>query len=276
MGIIPSPLDALRETRASLTSSFFTHPLVLSVLLLIILPFLLYLIDIYFLTPPYPKGVPLIREPPNARRFSLRTRLAFYRDNNALQREAWELYLKRGKPVIVPLLGYSSELIMPPSSLKWINSQPESVIGMDEAFAHFDQIYYSLGHDKYMMDHYQGKLVKGFNLEVMAEEIWDEMAECFGRWVDTDREGMVWDVPGIREGEAVGKDDGGWKEIHVEKVVRMMIAQLTSRFIVGLPLCGFLFLLLFFLFPLRDSYFLCPSITYPRPSALYPPSSHPL
>lgn len=50
----------------------------------------LYAIDVIFLSPPYPKGVALVREGPGARRFSLKTRWAFYTDNVALQKEAWE------------------------------------------------------------------------------------------------------------------------------------------------------------------------------------------
>ena len=38
---------------------------------------------------PYPEGVALIREPPGARRFSLRTRLAYYTDCRRLYDEAW-------------------------------------------------------------------------------------------------------------------------------------------------------------------------------------------
>lgn len=86
-----------------------------------------------------------------------------------------------------------------------------------------DQPYYSLGHVKYLRDSYQGQLVKKFDLERMGSSIWDEMGVAFKRWVD-------------EEGET---DVEGWKELDVEKTVRMIIAQITSRFTVGLPLCKF-------------------------------------
>lgn len=54
---------------------------------------LLYAIDVLFLSLPYPKGVALVRERPGARRFSLKTRWAFYTDSVALQKEAWEKVL---------------------------------------------------------------------------------------------------------------------------------------------------------------------------------------
>jgi hypothetical protein len=46
-------------------------------------------IDHFFLSPEYPDGVDLIREPPGARRFSVQTRLAYYTDCRALYKEAW-------------------------------------------------------------------------------------------------------------------------------------------------------------------------------------------
>lgn len=39
---------------------------------------------------PYPKSVPLLREPPGATRFSMKTRMAYYTDCASLYREAWE------------------------------------------------------------------------------------------------------------------------------------------------------------------------------------------
>ena len=128
-------------------------------------------------------------------------------------------YLKKGKPVILPTLGYSTELILPPSSIKWIHSMPEHMISMDEAFVHFDKICYSLGADKYVGDNYPGKLVSTFDREALAAGIWDELPAAFDRWV--------------------GGAPGEWNEIDVAQTFRMIVAQLTSRFTVGLSLCEF-------------------------------------
>ena len=94
---------------------------------------------------------------------------------------------------------------------------PEHMISMDEAFVHFDKMYYSLGADKYVGDGYPGKLVSTFDREAMAAGIWDELPACFEKWV--------------------GGAPGEWNEIDVVQTVRMIVAQLTSRFTVGLPLC---------------------------------------
>lgn len=48
-----------------------------------------------YLTVRYPKGVTLIREPPGAKRFSWRTRLAYYTDCRTLYREAYNEVRRR-------------------------------------------------------------------------------------------------------------------------------------------------------------------------------------
>ena len=50
----------------------------------------LYFVNAAFLADPFPKDVPLIREPPGKRSFSLRTRWAYMTDCEALFREAYE------------------------------------------------------------------------------------------------------------------------------------------------------------------------------------------
>ncbi|KAM7190073.1 cytochrome p450 [Rhypophila sp. PSN 637] len=205
---------------ASLTQPLLTSiPGIITLLLLI--AFLLYTIDTLFLSPPYPRNIALINEPPSARRFSLKTRYKFYTDNVALQQEAWTRYLKQGKPVVLPTLGYSSEVVLPPGWMKWVHSLPENVVSVNEAFVQFDKIFYSMGDEKYIRDQYQGVLVKSFNLEVMGGAIWDEMGDCFSRWVDRTPE----------------EDQDGWKEVDVAETVRGIVAQVTARFTVGLDLC---------------------------------------
>lgn len=60
----------------------------------VVLLFALVFIGLYSLNAlvsvPYPKGVPLLREPPGATRFSFRTRIAYYTDCPSLYREAYE------------------------------------------------------------------------------------------------------------------------------------------------------------------------------------------
>lgn len=197
----------------------------------------LYLLERHVLSVPYPEGIPLVREPEGARRFSLRTRLAYFVDCEALFRDAYvnvgpyspwlttpELtkpqYSKKGKPVVVPGVGFRKEVILPPSSMRWVLAQPESVLDVGAAFAEVDQVHWSLGHDRYVQDPWQGNLVKtelNRTLESICASMNDELQYVCNAQFGTDTE--------------------NWNEVDLARTVQYIIAQAASRFTVGLPLC---------------------------------------
>ncbi|KAL4940552.1 cytochrome P450 [Aspergillus oleicola] len=99
-------------------------------------------------------------------------------------------------------------------------SQPDSVLSVGEAFAEIDQAEYSIGHSKYIVDAWQGNLVKtelNAALENIVQALNDELGVAFDRYFGTDEE--------------------GWREIELLETVRLIVAQAASRFTVGLPLC---------------------------------------
>uniref|UniRef100_A0A0D2XPE3 Cycloheximide-inducible protein CIP70 (Cytochrome P450 family) n=1 Tax=Fusarium oxysporum (strain Fo5176) TaxID=660025 RepID=A0A0D2XPE3_FUSOF len=113
---------------------------------------------------PYPPDIPLIREPKGARRFSL------------------PQYLKKGKPVVIPGFGVRIEVYLPQSQMKGVLNQPEDVLDMEQAFAEVDQVRWSLGHDKYVVDAWQGLVVKydlNRAIEIIANNMKDELHEVF-------------------------------------------------------------------------------------------------
>ncbi|KAL7759464.1 hypothetical protein ACKLNR_009554 [Fusarium oxysporum f. sp. zingiberi] len=169
---------------------------------------------------PYPPDIPLIREPKGARRFSLRTRWAYLTDCQALFYEAYHEYLKKGKPVVIPGFGVRIEVYLPQSQMKGVLNQPDDVLDMEQAFAEVDQVRWSLGHDKYVVDAWQGLVVKydlNRAIEIIANNMKDELHEVFD--------------------EQFGTDTENWKRIDLTKTVKMIVAQAASRFTVGLPLC---------------------------------------
>ncbi|KAK2009715.1 cytochrome P450 [Colletotrichum eremochloae] len=180
---------------------------------------LLYVISRAFYSVPYPKGIPLLGEPDGATRFSIRTRWRYYTDCTGLFREAYENYGKKGKPVLMPGLGFRHEVIMPTSSLRWVQNQPQAVLDHTKAFAEVDQVYWALGHDRYVVDAWQGDLVKT-ELNVVLENICaalnEELGVAFDKWFGTDQE---------------------WKEIDLFESIKMVVAQAASRFTIGLDLC---------------------------------------
>ncbi|CEI41467.1 hypothetical protein FVEN_g3634 [Fusarium venenatum] len=172
------------------------------------------------LSVPYPPGVPLIREPEGSRRFSLRTRWQYLTNCQPMFYEAYHQYLKQGKAVVLPGFGVRIEVLLPQNQMKWTMSQPDHVLDQGKAFAEIDQVSWSLGHDKYVVDAWQGLIVKyemNRAIEVVANSMKDELREVFD--------------------EQFGTDTENWKKIDLTPTVKMIIAQAASRFTVGVPLC---------------------------------------
>lgn len=178
------------------------------------------LLDRFVTGTPYPPDIPLIREPEGTRRFSLRTRLAYYIDCKGLFEEAWDQYLKHGRPVVLPGMGVRKEVILPPAYMRWVNSQPKHRLSVSEGMAEVDQAQWCLGHTGPVLDGWQGMLVKtdlNRALEGLCAALDDELTLAF----DTH----------------FGTDTTTWREIDLRDAMSKVIAQASARFTVGLPLC---------------------------------------
>ncbi|CAI6090501.1 unnamed protein product [Clonostachys chloroleuca] len=179
-----------------------------------------YLVERFIVSVPYPDNIPLIREAPGARRFSLRTRWAYYTDCKALFKDAWDNYLKLGKPVVIPGMGFRKEVLLPPSMIRWVLVQPASRLNVPHAMAEMDQAKFTLGHDGPILDSWQGLLVKtelNRVLEAICASLNDELGRAFDKHF--------------------GDDEENWVEFKLRETISRAIAQANSRFTVGLPLC---------------------------------------
>lgn len=129
-------------------------------------------------------------------------------------------FSKNGLPVLVPTLGTRKDVFLPHSSIKWLVSQPSSVLGMWDAFSEMFQIGHSLGDEKYML------------------KTWA---------VDTSRQVLTQDLDGFLEPmreelelaiEAMlGQDTENWTTLDIFETIRRIINRAGSRFVVGAPLC---------------------------------------
>jgi len=111
---------------------------------------------------------------------------------------------------------------LPTSALKWFVSQPDSVISNGEAFLEMDQVHYLTGNGAHLTDPWQGMLVKR-DINVVLEKIVVAL---------NDELGFAFDAH-------FGTDEENWKEINVLETMRIVVAQASGRFTVGLPLCTF-------------------------------------
>ncbi|KAM6513676.1 hypothetical protein FALCPG4_016050 [Fusarium falciforme] len=104
--------------------------------------------------------------------------------------------------------------------MRWVLAQPDTKLDVAHAFAEVDQVKWSLGHEKYVIDPWQGMLVKtelNSMLENICSALNNELKYAFDVHFGTDTE--------------------NWKEIDLLPTVRQVVAQAASRFTVGLPLC---------------------------------------
>ena len=104
--------------------------------------------------------------------------------------------------------------------MRWALSQPDDILSVWDAFVDIDQVYYSLGHTRYVADPWQGNLVKkelNNTLESVVPAIREEIRMAFDKYF--------------------GTDEDNWRAIDLSEAVKMIVAQGASRFIVGLPLC---------------------------------------
>lgn len=121
---------------------------------------------------------------------------------------------------MLPGFGVRIEVYLPQSQMKWIMAQPDHVLDQGQAFAEIDQVTWALGHDRYVVDAWQGMIVKydlNRAIEVIANSMKDELAVVFD--------------------DQFGTDTENWKTVDLTQTVKMIVAQAASRFTVGLPLC---------------------------------------
>ncbi|KAK8146346.1 hypothetical protein G3M48_003229 [Beauveria asiatica] len=117
-------------------------------------------------------------------------------------------------------MGVHTAMIMPESAMNWAMSQPDDSLSIKQAFSELNQTKYSLGHGRYWEDPWQLDLVKAHLssiLQNLIPQLNEELAAAFSKHLGTD----------------VDK----WKQVELEPIMRRVIAQALSRFIVGLPLC---------------------------------------
>lgn len=121
---------------------------------------------------------------------------------------------------MVPGLGFRDEVIIPNTSLRWLTAQPDTVLSAQDAFVEIDQAGYNLSHEKFISDPWHSMLVKrDMNrvLENLAAALEDELKLTFDTRLGTGTE--------------------QWTELTLLQTMKLIVAQGSSRFTVGLPLC---------------------------------------
>lgn len=129
-------------------------------------------------------------------------------------------FAKRGQAVLVPGFGTRGEMILPENSVEWAMALPDVALSVTQAFLEVNQTEFFLGHSRYWGDPWQFSLVKtqlNSIIQQMIPALNEELSLAFDKHL--------------------GSDTENWKEVPLEATLRRIIAQASSRFTVGLPLC---------------------------------------
>lgn len=111
-------------------------------------------------------------------------------------------------------------MILPRDSLRWLSSQPSNKIDSSPAFNEIDQGVYNFGDAKYFADDWSGNLLRQRitkDLESIISPVNEELELAIDKRLGTDTENST--------------------DVTVLPVMSLIVAQASSRFIVGLPLC---------------------------------------
>lgn len=120
---------------------------------------------------------------------------------------------------MIPGIGLRKELIMPVSSMRWVMAQPDSCLDLGHALETMTMVRWNLGYDNLVADPWQSLPVK-FKLN-------DAMKLLLPALVD--------EIPHALETH-LGADTENWKTVNLLSTIRLIVAELSARFIVGLPL----------------------------------------
>lgn len=116
-----------------------------------------------------------------------------------------------------------TEILLPKGTLRWLVTQPDKVLNTQEAFRELDQIDWAADHHKYVTDPWLAMILNrdvNRNFDRYLGPMGKEMQNAVERWIPN-------------------KDE--WEEIPLWDTLKLVIAQFSSQFTVGEPLCKWLF-----------------------------------
>ncbi|EMC95609.1 hypothetical protein BAUCODRAFT_109037 [Baudoinia panamericana UAMH 10762] len=135
-------------------------------------------------------------------------------------KDGYERYSKNGKSYIIPDVSGRTEVIIPPQKLRWLLDHPDSVSSVGAA--HYDQL---VGDYNFTDPYVLGTL---YHEHVVHKSLARNMANIIPNIQDEVQHALD---------ETWGKDTADWKDICVFSNMMEVVAQLSNRMFVGLPLC---------------------------------------
>lgn len=131
-------------------------------------------------------------------------------------------YSKKGLTCVLPSMGFKDEIHIPVQSLHWAATQPDFVLSAIEGFREIDKGDWNSGSADYIQNPWQAHVVKrdvNRSLEILMKGMNEEL--------------------GFAIDQRIGMNTEAWREIDIYETMRWIVAQASSRFTVGLPMCSY-------------------------------------
>ncbi|KIW32981.1 uncharacterized protein PV07_04487 [Cladophialophora immunda] len=159
----------------------------------------------------------------------LRTRLWCLINYEEALRRAYDQYARHNKPCILATLD-GEVILLPPSNTPWLIAQPDNVLSVNGAHKHILQTRYTFPKPEIMDPTVHFDVIKSeltrqvFNV---TPEVCDELAAA----VD-----QIWGSEADPDFEYYSDADG-WKTVVLFDSLTKIVARISNRVFVGLPLC---------------------------------------
>ncbi|KAK8095966.1 cytochrome P450 [Apiospora kogelbergensis] len=134
--------------------------------------------------------------------------------------EGYYKYSRNHKAYVLPYFLNGFQVVLPQSQLDWLLAQPDSVLNQEEVNRQFLESDYTFPHPSFVKDPVHPEIIRHEltkKLNTFSDDVVDEMEQAL---VDS------W-----------GTNTDDWVEVNVYQTLLHIVARLSTRVFVGLPLC---------------------------------------
>ncbi|KAI1139327.1 cytochrome P450 [Hypoxylon sp. FL0543] len=139
---------------------------------------------------------------------------------NELLNEGYRKYSKNNQTYVLPYYINGPQVIIPNSQIPWLLAQPDSVLSQERVNRQFLEADYTFFHANLVDSPVHPEIIKHQltkKIDTFADDIVDEVNSCLE--------------------ETWGLDTEEWREVKVYDTILILIARLSTRVLLGLPLC---------------------------------------
>ncbi|KAK7989928.1 Vacuolar calcium ion transporter [Apiospora arundinis] len=134
--------------------------------------------------------------------------------------EGYHKYAKNNKPYVLPYFLSGYQVVLPLSQVDWLLTQPDSVLSQEDVNRQFLESDYTFPHPSFVKDPVHPEIIRHEltkKLNTFADDVVDEMEQALT--------------------DSWGTNTDDWVEVNVYQTLLHIVARLSTRVFIGLPLC---------------------------------------